>query len=247
MDERYENDTQTESCRQCGDTGWMIEADRGTRRAQRCECWAVRRAAARLEAAGIPERYANCSFDTFTVYDNGYLEAAIWRARQFAVDFPAVKKGLLFIGRPGVGKTHLAVATLRAAMAESNLQGAFEDTRQTAGIATARGRAEEQRRGEGLRTDHRRRAARARRHRRRAPNRVGRGHARQARDDRDRAVQREATDDLHHELLRQRRCDRRAAGPDRQPLAVAAARDVPLVRAVRPGLPHARAQPLQRR
>ena len=129
MDERHESDTQTESCRQCGDTGWMIEADRGTRWAQRCECWAVRQAAAMLEAAGIPERYADCSFDNFTVYDNGYLEAAIRRARQFAVDFPVVKKGLLFIGRPGVGKTHLAVATLRAAMAESNLQGAFEDTR----------------------------------------------------------------------------------------------------------------------
>ena len=66
MDERHESDTQTESCRQCGDTGWMIEADRGTRRAQRCECWAVRQAAAMVEAAGIPERYANCSFDNFT-------------------------------------------------------------------------------------------------------------------------------------------------------------------------------------
>ena len=130
MDERHESDTQTESCRQCGDTGWMIDADRGIPRAQRCECWAVRQAAAMLEAAGIPERYANCSFDNFTVYDNGYHEAAIRDARQFSVDFPVVKKGLLFIGRPGVGKTHLAVATLRAAMAESNLQGAFEDTRQ---------------------------------------------------------------------------------------------------------------------
>ena len=76
MEERHESDTQTESCRQCGDTGWMIEADRGSRRAQRCECWAVRHAAARFEAAGIPERYANCSFENFTVYDNDYLEAA---------------------------------------------------------------------------------------------------------------------------------------------------------------------------
>ena len=53
MDERHESDTQTESCRQCGDTGWMIEADRGTPRAQRCECWAVRQAAAML--ARLPQ------------------------------------------------------------------------------------------------------------------------------------------------------------------------------------------------
>ena len=180
-----------------------------------------------LEAAGHPGTVCNCSFDNFTVYDNGYLEAAIRRARQLPSTSPWCRRACCSSAGPGSGKPTWAVATLRAAMAESNLQGAFEDTPAAAGIATARLRAEEQRRGEGLRTDHRRRAARARRHRRRAPNRVGRGHARQARDDRDRAVQREAPDNLHHELLRQRRCDRRAAGPDRQPPAVAAARDVP--------------------
>ena len=94
-----------------------------------------------LEAAGIPERYADCSFDNFTVYDNGYLEAAIRRARQFAVDFPVVKKGLLFIGRPGVGKTHLAVATLARGNGGIKPAGRVRGHAAAAGIATARVRA----------------------------------------------------------------------------------------------------------
>ena len=46
-----------------------------------------------------------------------------------ADEFPVVKRGLFFLGDPGVGKTHLAVAILKQVILTRGARGLFYDTR----------------------------------------------------------------------------------------------------------------------
>jgi DNA replication protein DnaC len=102
-------------CSHCGGAGWILREEDGQRFARECEC---RRGVARLarwQAAGIPERYRDCSFATlnevsFDGKPNPWLPAAKRIAEEFADSYPHVDAGLLFLGRSGVGKTHLMIA-----------------------------------------------------------------------------------------------------------------------------------------
>jgi DNA replication protein DnaC len=111
-------------CTICDDTGWKaIEGD-GVRRVVRCDCWQSEHMRRLFEEARIPIRYRRCGFDNFQIYPNEKLINTITAIRGFADAFPSVTKGFCLIGPHGIGKTHLAVAALRAAIARGN-QGLF--------------------------------------------------------------------------------------------------------------------------
>ncbi|MGH9407963.1 MAG: ATP-binding protein [Vicinamibacterales bacterium] len=119
-------------CDRCDDTGWKSVDVNGVRRVVRCDCWRENAMARLLDDARIPPRYRGCELETFVTYPNETLMRVVGRARKFAEDFPAgdgARKGLCFIGPPGIGKTHLAVATLRRVILTRGARGLFYDTR----------------------------------------------------------------------------------------------------------------------
>jgi DNA replication protein DnaC len=116
-------------CARCRDTGWVEEEadEHGYTRARPCTCRTERAREAALQEAGIPPRFARCTLDNFkTAGLSEDVRSALQASRGFVKRFP-MKKGLLFMGSPGVGKTHLAAAILNQLHETFGLRVRFED------------------------------------------------------------------------------------------------------------------------
>jgi DNA replication protein DnaC len=82
-------------------------------RARRCPCGRLDRLLVLKERVRVPQRYDHCTFESFRVSTTSQ-ERALEEATRFAARYPNVSRGLIFTGPTGVGKTHLAVAIVRA-------------------------------------------------------------------------------------------------------------------------------------
>ena len=116
-------------CPICNGTGWKPLQDGDTERVARCECWREGITRRLVAEARIPRRYSHCTLNDFVTYDNETLDEALRRSRKMAEEFPAATRGLFFLGDPGVGKTHLAVAILKQVIITRGARGLFYDTR----------------------------------------------------------------------------------------------------------------------
>jgi len=116
-------------CPLCDDTGWKTIDIDGVSRVTRCDCVRDRTVDQRLRDAHIPPRYQRCTLDSFVTYQNEELLRAVATARRFCESFPVVEKGLMLIGPPGIGKTHIAVAVLRDVVRRTGACGMYYDTR----------------------------------------------------------------------------------------------------------------------
>src|SRR5437763_11968562 len=119
-------------CPQCGGSGWKIVERDGASGSGRCDCRESGRAGALEERAGIPPLYRHASLDNFKLpADNPTakraLASVLLTVKSFTREFPCDKEsGLLLIGEPGTGKTHLAVAALRILISRG-FEGVFFD------------------------------------------------------------------------------------------------------------------------
>ncbi|MGH9661485.1 MAG: ATP-binding protein [Bryobacteraceae bacterium] len=121
-------------CAICGGTGWKIVEREEISGAERCACTFGERARRLEEASGIPPLYRNAALDNFELPPmeknptaHRQLAAVLLVVRAFCRDFPApTRPGLLLIGDPGTGKTHLAMAALRILLSRG-FEGLFFD------------------------------------------------------------------------------------------------------------------------
>jgi len=94
--------------------------------AQVCSCRHLDERIALFNQVGIPPAVARASFDSFKGWSPDHA-----RAKAVAEDFAkklrkeAPTRGFLLYGRPGAGKTHLLVATLRWLALEKGIAGRY--------------------------------------------------------------------------------------------------------------------------
>jgi DNA replication protein DnaC len=98
-------------CQLCFGAGMQVIEGKG---AKRCSCRTILNQEKLLEAARIPRRYNECSLQNYyPAKGNGTQLRAFNYAFRLVREYPAVDRGLVFMGTCGVGKTHLTVAILR--------------------------------------------------------------------------------------------------------------------------------------
>ncbi len=124
---------QNEVCEFCAGTGWEVVVGKG---AKPCRCQVKDRRAQLLARACIPKRYEECTLLNYHPQGDNIKFDEVFQSQSYALndaqtlvrEYPLLEMGLLLMGPCGVGKTHLAVATIKA-LIEKGISCLFYDFR----------------------------------------------------------------------------------------------------------------------
>jgi DNA replication protein DnaC len=111
-------------CDLCFGTGTALIPGKG---AVVCECRRTNHKANLLKAARIPPRFQARSFENYYPKNESQSTAHSY-VKSLVHQYPAVDKGLLIMGAVGVGKTHLAIAIVRALIETKGVPCLFHES-----------------------------------------------------------------------------------------------------------------------
>lgn len=114
-------------CPECEGRGHIyIEDETGISSLRECSCAALVHRLKKVGEAGIPGKFASTKLETYhPIHDS--QKFAKRQAQDFVKDFGKSQQGLLFMGRPGLGKTHLAVSVIKMLILDKGEDCKFVD------------------------------------------------------------------------------------------------------------------------
>lgn len=124
---------QNETCKKCrGAGGFEVELPSGNRAWKKCDCQKLERVMELFRKAQIPARFASKTLNAFAPNDETQMRVRthLYKLFQDSPSSPAFKpgdSGLLLMGPPGVGKTHLMVGFIRNLILERGIPCRFQD------------------------------------------------------------------------------------------------------------------------
>ena len=118
-------------CEHCNGNGHCYEEDElGRSIVSECACAEFKKRLHFLNEAGIPGKFLTTTFESFQA-SSKKSEMSKNFAKTVAIDFVnnfgANNRGLVFAGGPGKGKTHLAIATVKALILKKGVDCKFVD------------------------------------------------------------------------------------------------------------------------
>lgn len=124
------------ACESCQGTGRILQEDAdGTSRIRECQCADFSKKLKLFNHAGIPGKFVHEGLDNYEVSPTPLrhrsLKDALTRSRTFIKEFIQMKgqysQGLIFMGEPGLGKTHLAVSIIKELILKHGVECKFVD------------------------------------------------------------------------------------------------------------------------
>ncbi len=120
------------TCDSCQGTGRIFEEDAdGISRTRACQCADFIKKLKLFNHAGIPGKFVHESLDNYEVARHRSLKDALSRSRTFIKEFVQMQgqysQGLIFMGEPGRGKTHLAVSIIKELILKNGVECKFVD------------------------------------------------------------------------------------------------------------------------